>query len=202
MTTIRTRIPSSSPGDLPVRRSTAGFWLAGLIAVLGLVGAIVWAAVGTFNTVDSTADLTRADIPGTIAVAVTEPGHQVIYYEGVDVPSLQRLELKVTGPDGRSIAVAEYSLTLEYDSPTTSGTVGTAVARFWAAGPGTYRVATAFDPATPAQLAVGDDIAKTFLTSMVGPVVLASGTLAVALAIILVTVVGRRPRRPAETVRT
>ena len=56
----RPLIPSRRPSKRP---STAGYWVAAVVAVLGLTAAVLWGAVGFSNTLD------RVD--GLLAVILT-----------------------------------------------------------------------------------------------------------------------------------
>jgi hypothetical protein len=176
----------------PDRLSTSGYWLAAVIAVLGLVAGVLWGTAEAFSTIKSTDAFTRGSIPGTFAVQVTDTGRKVVYYEGDSAPSLQRLDLFVTGPDGLQVGLTEYWFTLQYDVPGRPGVTATAMARFRADKPGTYLLTSAFEPTSPAQLAVGDDLGQTFVLSLAGPVILGFGALNVALIIAVITFIRRR----------
>jgi hypothetical protein len=63
------------------RPSTAGYWVAAIVAVLGLTAALVWGAVGTSNTLDRVNGFDRLAVPGATTVSVTDPGTMVVYHE-------------------------------------------------------------------------------------------------------------------------
>jgi hypothetical protein len=61
--------------------SKARYWVAAIVAVLGLTAAFVWGAVGTITALDRVDSFDRTAIPGAITVSVTDPGTMVVYYE-------------------------------------------------------------------------------------------------------------------------
>ena len=63
------------------RPSTAGYWAAAVVAVLGLMAAFLWGAVGFSNTRDRVDGFDRAAIPGQVTVSVTDPATLVVYHE-------------------------------------------------------------------------------------------------------------------------
>jgi hypothetical protein len=63
------------------RRSTAGYWVAAVVAVLGLMAAFLWGAVGIHTTQDRLDGLDRLTVPGATTVSVTDPGTMVVYHE-------------------------------------------------------------------------------------------------------------------------
>jgi hypothetical protein len=63
------------------RPSTAGYWVAAVVAVLGLTAAFLWGAVGIHTTGDRINGFARLTVPGATTVSVTDPGTMVIYHE-------------------------------------------------------------------------------------------------------------------------
>jgi cytoskeletal protein RodZ len=63
------------------RPSTAGYWVAAVVAVLGLTAAFLWGAVGISNTRDRVDGFDRTAVPGQATVSVTDPGTMVVYHE-------------------------------------------------------------------------------------------------------------------------
>jgi hypothetical protein len=63
------------------RPSTAGYWVAAVVAVLGLMAAFLWGAVGITNTQDRVDGFARLAVPGATTVSVTDPGTMVVYHE-------------------------------------------------------------------------------------------------------------------------
>jgi len=63
------------------RPSTAGYWVAAVVAVLGLTAAFLWGAVGISNTQDRVDGLDRAAVPGQVTVSVTDPATILVYHE-------------------------------------------------------------------------------------------------------------------------
>ena len=79
------RPPSTLPPIPPLRArtrpSTAGYWTAAVVAVLGLTAAFLWGAVGIHTTGDRVDGFARLAIPGATTVLVTDPGTMVVYHE-------------------------------------------------------------------------------------------------------------------------
>ena len=63
------------------RPSTVGYWVAAVVAVLGLRAAFLWGAVGLSTTQDRVDGLDRTAVPGQVTVSVTDPGTMVVYHE-------------------------------------------------------------------------------------------------------------------------
>ena len=63
------------------RPSTAGYWVAAVVAVLGLTAAFLWGAVGFSTTQDRVNGFDRLAVPGATTVSVTDPGTMVVYHE-------------------------------------------------------------------------------------------------------------------------
>ncbi len=77
-------LPSAPPTPPTRTRSTpsrAGYWVAGILAVLGLTVAFIWGTVGTINALDRVDSFDRTAIPGAMTVSMTDPGTMVVYYE-------------------------------------------------------------------------------------------------------------------------
>jgi hypothetical protein len=75
-------LPTAPPARIRRQPSTIGYWVAAVVAVLGLTAALVWGAVGTGNALDRVDSFERAAVPGQATVPVTDPGTMVLYYEG------------------------------------------------------------------------------------------------------------------------
>jgi len=73
--------PPIPPLQARKRPSTSRYWVAAIVAVLGLTAALVWGAVGTSNTLDRINGFNRLAVPGATTVSVTDPGTMVVYHE-------------------------------------------------------------------------------------------------------------------------
>jgi hypothetical protein len=73
--------PPIPPRQASKRPSTAGYWVAAVVAVLGLTAAFLWGAVGINTTQDRINGFARLAVPGATTVLVTEPGTMVVYHE-------------------------------------------------------------------------------------------------------------------------
>jgi hypothetical protein len=76
-------LPPIPPLQARKRPPTAGYWVAAVIAVLGLMAAFLWGAVGINNTQDRVDSFDRLAVPGATTVSVTDPGAMVVYHESV-----------------------------------------------------------------------------------------------------------------------
>jgi hypothetical protein len=74
-------LPTAPPARTRTRPSTIGYWVAAVVAVLGLTAALVWGAVGTGNALGRVDTFDRVAVPGQVTVSVTDPGTIVAYYE-------------------------------------------------------------------------------------------------------------------------
>jgi hypothetical protein len=74
-------LPGAPPTRIRNRPSSGWYWIAAIVAVLGLTAAFVWGAVGTISALDRVDGFDRAAVPGAVAVSVTDPGTMVVYYE-------------------------------------------------------------------------------------------------------------------------
>ena len=63
------------------RPSTAGYWVAAIVAALGLTAAFLWGAIGLHTTRDRVDGFGRLAVPGATTVSVTDPATMVIYHE-------------------------------------------------------------------------------------------------------------------------
>jgi hypothetical protein len=193
--------PPPPPTPIQKQPSSGWYWVAGILAVLGLTAALVWGAVGTISALDEVDGFERTTVPGAVTVPVTDPGTMVVYYENsaelarsaTTTPTWQQLRLTVTGPDG-AVLVSSYRSTARYDVD--PGRLGRAVAKFEAATAGQYRVSAARAVEPGAALAVGDNFARDIALTALGAALLALVTVAGALTIAVVTYRARsRPIR-------
>jgi hypothetical protein len=124
------------PPQASKRPSTAGYWDAAVVAVLGLTAAFLWGAVGIHTTQDRIDGLARLAVPGTTTVSVTDPATIVIYHESAAevaryaTPTANRRMVTRWDPATRTIITVHYPS----DAPTSqqlglsvTGPDGTAV---------------------------------------------------------------------------
>ena len=71
-------IPSPQASKRP---STTGYWVAAIVAALGLMAAFLWGAVGIHTTQDRLDGFDRLTVPGAVTLSVTDPGTMVVYHE-------------------------------------------------------------------------------------------------------------------------
>jgi len=178
---VDAHLDQHAPVPPGVRRgpSTAWYWIAGAVTLVGLIAAVVLAAVGVVRVLDRPDGFSRAPIPGSLTLSVTEPDStMMLYYEGDALLSWDDLTLEVTGPTGDPVPARAYELDLEYDAG--EGGLGRAFATFHAATTGDYRVSVVASATAPAGtqtkgfvLAVGESLAKSVIRSVIGGLVVA-----------------------------
>jgi hypothetical protein len=183
------------------RASRAGYWAAGLVALMGLVVAVVWGLAGVSGMLGEVEAFARADVPGEGVLTVQEPVDLTVFYEapGIDQEQaeLPPLTLYVFDPDGAPVTVSGYGSELTYH---VGEYTGRAVATFTAARPGDYRVLIEGDAPPGATLAVGESLGGS-LGALIGAGVLMLVTLGVAVALLVITA-SRRRKSAASSVPT
>ena len=170
------------------------YLLAGAVAVLGLAASGAWSGAALISEAERPAGFDRVTVPGAGAVTLAAGAARVLYVEGpdgLDAPSVD--DVTVTGPGGGAVALRPYDGDLTYDvpGPSARGDLGTAVAVFTAADPGTYRVST---EAFAGTLAVGRDLAPGTLRAVTLPALLALVSIAAGVGLAVRTA-PRTPRR-------
>lgn len=174
------------PADLRVSR--LGYALAALVAVVGMATAMVWGITGILDQVQQPEAFVRAEIPGSVTVALTEVGPHVIYYEGADASAVSAERFEVHDARDTAVAVRPYRQDLRYDAPGKPGTLGTAIGVFDAERTGAFVIGTlAAVPDAHAQLAVGDDLAPATVRAVLLPALAALLSVDAALALAFAT---------------
>lgn len=171
------------------RPSTAGYWLAVVIAVGGLVAGAGWGITAYLGMQRQIDDFARVGVPGQAVVSIPKAAGRVLYYERSESISLRELAPQVKAPDGTPVRVEAYGLDLRYDAP--GGGVGQAIGTFEADSPGRYEVRIDGIAPPGAQVAIGEPIANSKLGSVVGAVLLILGSLGVGVVLTIVTAVRR-----------
>jgi hypothetical protein len=171
------------------RPTTAGYWLAMGIAVVGLLAGAGWGLAAYLGMERQIDEFVRVGVPGQTVVSIPEAGERVLYYEGPEPISLTDLAPQVSAPDGTLVRVEAYDLDLRYDAP--GGGVGQAIGAFEGDSPGPYEVRINGIAPPGAEIAVGETIANSRLGSVVGAVLLILGSLGVGVVLTTVTAVRR-----------
>jgi hypothetical protein len=171
------------------RPSTAGYWLAVVIVIVGLLAGVGWGLAAYLGMQRQIDDFVRVGVPGQAVVSIPEAGERVLYYEGSGSISLTDLAPQVSAPDGTAVRVEAYDLDLRYDAP--GGGVGQAIGTFEADSPGPYEVRIDGTAPPGAEVAIGETIANSRLGSVVGAVLLILGCLGVGVVLTIATAVRR-----------
>jgi hypothetical protein len=178
--------PPPPPGP-----SRLGYWIAGGIAVAGLIAAIVVGVTGFVDTIQRPEHYARMPGTGTLATTVHEPGERVVYVED---GTIQGMGIGVVGPDGAPVRVRGYGLSTTYD---VAGHSGRAVARFDADVPGAYAVTVRGEALTGAGFAVGPDLLDGIVAMFLVPLVVFAAVGLVAGGVAVATGVWRTRQRRA-----
>jgi hypothetical protein len=183
--------------DRPLRPSSAWYWVAGILAVVGVVGAIVFSVVIVKDAVDSVDDWPRVSVPGSEEVVLDAGGHTLYleypgagdYYTFVDPP-----DVEITDPDGDPVVVMPTTVRESYSW---SGHSGVSFARFHADSDGLYEVEVRSEPRGTQEVAIGEGIDGRIALAVLGGMAIGGLSVLVALIIAIVTAVrrGKEKRR-------
>ncbi|HSK90068.1 MAG TPA: hypothetical protein VK875_02030 [Euzebyales bacterium] len=175
--------------------SVGWYWAAGFIAVVGVVGAVVWGLASYAAIGDRVDGFARDGLPGHVTVPIETAGTYAVFYEAAVTDRVPAIEVGVAGPDGAAAPVAAYDADLRLDR---DDAVSRAVATFDAPRPGDYVVtATGVAPGS-ATFAVGA-VPATGVAAVVGAVVMLFASIGAGMLIAVVTLVlrnrhtGRQP---------
>lgn len=185
-------VPSPAPRTEAVGKqpSTAGYWIAAAVFVLGTVGAIVWFVVSIVNTVNLPNDFDRFSVPGERTVRLEE-GEWVLYHEyrGATTGFAPDPEVVVTGPDGEEVPVRPITFEETYEF---GGREGRAFGRFDAEVAGSYTIEASGEPGGRGErVAVGRFIDFSSALGIVGAIIVGTLAFLVALTVLIITLVRR-----------
>lgn len=195
--TIRPEADTARP--IPARAigpTTTWYWVAGVVAVMGLVAGIAVGVWGYLDALDEFDAFPRLAAPGVTEVVVDDPGSVVIYHVGAGAPDLADLQLSVTGPSGSVVAVQPYESELIFE---TGDGQARAVASFDAVGTGTYQVEAA--GTVGGHLSVGRSWVWVGLPAVLGGLAIVGLSFLAAVVMWLTTII-RRSNAAARAART
>lgn len=179
--------PRPSPPPAVRRPSTAGYWIAALVAVITVGGGGIALVLGLAGMQQMIEDYARTPVPGSVTVQAEEPTTFVVFSEGLDSePTDHGGSIAVTGPNGDAVPLLPYVGEVTYETGT--GSAGTALATFRAATTGTYMV-TARGNVPNAQIAVGEDVPV--VRTVLLPLGVGALGMAIAITILIVTATRR-----------
>jgi hypothetical protein len=143
-------------GPTERRPSRAGYWIGGLIALLGVAGGVallVATFTGGARDIQRFGRLDRVAVPGQ-AVLSLPAGKHVVYVESTrGEPPVGGVDLRVADASTeRPVALAPYATTFTYNA---GGRSGRAMSTFVAAQRGRYSVATSGPSDAGLSVAVG-----------------------------------------------
>ncbi len=125
------------------------YWLAGLVAVAGIVVALAYSIAAQAVLSNRADGFVRASIPGEMTLHV---GHAATYYVFAEGARWFHPSVQVTDPEGRAVAVGATSPGPSYYH---GGNGGSAVGTFRAVQPGDYKVAVSTGTTVQGDFAVG-----------------------------------------------
>jgi hypothetical protein len=182
----------SSP---PATASGRGlYWLAAIIAVLGVIGGTAFGLTSYRDAQRHLDTFDRVSIPGTLTVDISTPTDRVVYVEHADNVTFDDFTITITDPLGHPVAVDPYEGELVYE--TLDLTKGRAVATFHADETGPYLIQVS-GPKT-GELTVGDSFAREVLPAVLTSIGIVLASLICALTLGLITVARGTRRHPAE----
>ena len=128
-----------------------------VLALIGLVASLGWLAIAQASLSAHASGFVRADLPGTVRVAVSKPGTYYVYAEKSAADAPEGLTVEAVSPSGSNLAVHNFAGTPAYLHEMRGARP---VASFSAAMPGTYRVSASVSPLYPrGSFAVGPSVA-------------------------------------------
>lgn len=144
--TVHGTLPPTSARRRPPR---SRYWLAGLVAVAGIVVALAYSIAAQAVLSNHADGFVRASIPGEITLHVDHAATYYVFAEGARWfhPSVQ-----VTDPEGHAVAVGATSPGPCYYH---GGNQASAVGTFRAVQPGDYKVAVSTGTTVQGDFAVG-----------------------------------------------
>jgi hypothetical protein len=173
--------------------SKKGYLLGGLIMAVGVIGAIVWFAVGFTSFADTIDGFQRVSANGQGEVTFDETGGYVVYYEapGADDGDIPDGQVLLTPADSdEPVPLERYDSELSYNDGDHSGY---AVVTFDIDQPGAYILESESDG--NGDLAVGRSVASKLVTTLVGSFALGGLGVVVGAILLIVTYVRRRNAR-------
>lgn len=186
-------VTPTTPHRRSSRASTFRYWLAGVIAIVGVVSGV---ALGVASYRDSQRDIDtfdRVTVPGAMTVQLVEADGRVVYFEGDDDVRLNDLTIVVTDPAGTPVEVNPYEGEMIYE--TLDGTQGRAVATFNANRAGGFEVEVS--GVATGQLTVGDSVADRALPGVLAGLGIAGLALVAGFVLWLTTFINRQNPRTA-----
>lgn len=178
----------------PKRPSALGYWVAAMVGVAAVAGAVVWFVAGIGSIGDAVDDLQRIPVPGTRTVPL-EAGKNAVYLEDGDAGSGVTITIRKVG--GAAVDVGPHGGDTTYD---VGGHHGVSVAGFALDDDGDYAVGVDGEGGTAA---VGKGIGGHIVSAVVGGLGLFFGGLLLCGLLILLTARARRvpTAPPAPTPR-
>jgi hypothetical protein len=170
--------------------STSRYWLAAVIAIVGLVAGVAFGVVSYTDSQDRIDDFDRVSIPGRMAVQLDEATGRVMYYEGSNTIRFNELSIAVTDPAGTPVDVSPYEGEMIYE--TGDLTQGRAVATFDASEPGTYEIAVS--GIDSGQLVVGESFSGRALPGVLAALAIAGLSVIAGSVLWLRTLIKRSQR--------
>ena len=185
--------------------SAIGYWIAGVIIVVGSVAALIWFVSGISNLFSAVDTYPRVAVPGQVTAPLEAASYKVFAeYPGAsaDVSGVFRVgDVTVVDSSGSSIPVRSSFAEETYDW---NGHEGRAIAEFTAPTAGTYTVAATVSrtpSATSVRVAVGRGLQRSDILPLFAAAGLGGFAVLAGIVLIVVTAVrrGRAKRRALPT---
>jgi hypothetical protein len=169
-------------------------WMAGNLAVLGWGVGIWWGVASYVGMLDRISAFERIPIPSSKVTTVSGPVTKVLYVEEARRTNVPALRFVVVDPSGRAVAVQMYEGDLRYDVPGEPGRIGRAVATFEADASGAYSIDVIGPNTAGAIVAIGDDVARSWIPAILGSLALLLISAAGGLLGLRISKTGRRSK--------
>jgi hypothetical protein len=163
--------------------------VAAVVLVAALAGGVTLAVFAFIDLGHDIDGFARTAVPGRVTVSLPASTGRVVYYEGPGRPTLSMLDVRVTAPDGRELAVHAYRGDVRYDAP--GGAVGHAVGTFDTSARGTYTISASPPLHSGTAIAIGSSIVSGSGGRVAAGAVIAVVGAAVAALLAIVTAVRR-----------
>jgi Protein of unknown function (DUF2510) len=150
------------------RPSAAGYWIAGLVALLGLAAGAALIATSVGGIADALKRLERIPAPGQRVLTLAAGKHAVYIESGERPPRPEAVGVTVRqASNGRRVALARYASSLTYTSGNRSGL---AAYTFVASRRGRYRIVASSPPGGDVAVVVGPPLGGGLVRTITGAV--------------------------------
>jgi len=191
---------SGGPGSPSSLRkpSAAGYWIAGVVAMVGVVASVIWFAVVISGIIGAADGYPHFSLPGSRSVELDAETYKIfVEYPGANLDINQSGEvdgLTVVDSEGQHVLVSRALISETYSW---GGRDGRAIAQFTAPRQGTYTISAMRSPQGSLPSGVQMAVGRGINLSVAGPLLasMALGGLSVVVSVVLIIVTAVRRGR-------